>query len=175
MTQKTVMGEEEIRRALLRVAHEIVERNKGAEDLVFIGIDQGGVPLSHRLSLTIQGLEKREVPWGRLDIGPYRDDLSYLDTLPPLHPSDIPTDISAKKVILVDDVLYTGRSIRAAMDAIVDFGRPSTVQLAVLVDRGHRELPIHPDYVGKNLPTAKSEKVEVRLKEIEGWDEVVIV
>ncbi len=175
MSQKVVMGDEEIRRALLRIAHEIVERNEGAENLVFIGIDQGGVPLARRLSSIIQELEKKKVPWGRVDIGPYRDDLSYLDTLPSLHPSDIPTDISAKKVILTDDVLYTGRSIRAALDAIVDFGRPSLVQLMVLIDRGHRELPIRPDYVGKNLPTSKNERVEVRFKEIEGRDEAAII
>lgn len=175
MFEKVLMSATEMRRALTRIAHEVVERNHGCEDLVVVGVYTRGVTLAKRIAAAIKGIEGVEVPVGALDIGLYRDDLSYLELPPKLRPSDIPADIAGKRVVLVDDVLYTGRSIRAAMDALVDFGRPQYVQLAVLVDRGHRELPIRPDYVGKNLPTSRREEVEVRLKEVDGSDEVVIV
>jgi len=175
MSEKVLMTATEIRRALIRIAHEIVERNQGCEDLVVVGIYTRGVTLATRLAASIQQIEGVEVPVGALDIGLYRDDLLYLGLPPKLRPSDIPAEIAGKRVVLVDDVLYTGRSIRAAMDALVDLGRPHHIQLAVLVDRGHRELPIRADYVGKNLPTSRDEDVEVRLREIDGSDEVVIV
>jgi pyrimidine operon attenuation protein/uracil phosphoribosyltransferase len=169
------MSAEEMRRALTRIAHEIVEKNHGCQDLMVVGIYTRGVPLARRLAASIKGIEGVEVSVGALDIGLYRDDLAYLELPPKLRSSDIPANIAGKRIVLVDDVLYTGRSTRAAMDALVDFGRPQCVQLAVLVDRGHRELPIRPDYVGKNLPTSRKEEVEVRLKEVDGSDEVVIV
>lgn len=175
MFEKALMSATEMRRALTRIAHEVVERNHGCENLVVVGVYTRGVTLAKRIAAAIKGIEGVEVPVGALDIGLYRDDLPYLGLPPKLRPSDIPADIAGKRVVLVDDVLYTGRSIRAAMDALVDFGRPEYVQLAVLVDRGHRELPIRPDYVGKNLPTSRQEAVEVRLKEVDGSDEVVIV
>ena len=175
MSEKVLMTAMEIRRALIRIAHEIVERNQGCEDLVVVGIYTRGVTLATRLAASIQQIEGVEVPVGALDIGLYRDDLLYLELPPKLRPSDIPAEIAGKRVVLVDDVLYTGRSIRAAMDALVDFGRPHHIQLAVLVDRGHRELPIRADYVGKNLPTSRDEDVKVRLREVDGSDEVVIV
>ena len=175
MSDKVIMSAQEIRRALTRIAHEVVERNHGCENLVAVGIYTRGVPLATRIARLMKGIEGMEVPVGALDIGKHRDDLSYLELPPKLRPSDIPDDIAGKKVVLVDDVLYTGRSIRAAMDALIEFGRPQYVQLAVLVDRGHRELPIRADYVGKNLPTSRLESVEVRLEEVDGTDEVVIV
>jgi len=175
MFEKALMSATEMRRALTRIAHEVVERNHGCENLVVVGVYTRGVTLAKRIAAAIKGIEGVEVPVGALDIGLYRDDLPYLGLPPKLRPSDIPADIAGKRVVLVDDVLYTGRSIRAAMDALIDFGRPEYVQLAVLVDRGHRELPIRPDYVGKNLPTSRQEEVEVRLKEVDGSDEVVIV
>jgi pyrimidine operon attenuation protein / uracil phosphoribosyltransferase len=175
MSEKIVLSADEIRRALTRIAHEIVERNHGCKDLVFIGIYTRGVPSAKRIATSIREAEGVEVPVGALDIGLYRDDLSSLESPPSLHSNDIPCDIAGKRVVLVDDVLYTGRSIRAAMDALIDFGRPQSIQLAVLVDRGHRELPIRPDYVGKNLPTSKKEEIAVRLREVDGRDEVAII
>lgn len=175
MAEKIVMNEDEIRRALVRIAHEIIERNHGCSDLVFAGMVTRGAPISRRLSEIIKGFENIEIPTGTLDIGLYRDDISYHSLSRQLRRTVIPTDITAKNVVIVDDVLYTGRSIRAAMDAIMDFGRPKTIQLAVLIDRGHRELPIRADFIGKNLPTAKDEEVEVRVKEIDGIDEVAII
>lgn len=175
MAEKIIMSAEDIRRALTRIAHEVLERNRGCENLVVVGIYTRGVTLARRIALSIKDIEGVEVPVGALDIGLYRDDLSYLDLPPKLRPSDIPGDVAGRRVVLVDDVLYTGRSTRAAMDALVDLGRPQYVQLAVLIDRGHRELPIRPDYVGKNLPTSRGEEVEVRLKEVDGSDEVVIL
>jgi pyrimidine operon attenuation protein/uracil phosphoribosyltransferase len=175
MPEKVIMSGEEIRRALTRIAHEVVERNHGCKDLVFIGIYTRGVPLARRIAASVREIEGMEVPVGALDIGPYRDDLSNLESPPKLRPSDIPSDIVGKRVVLVDDVLYTGRSTRAAMDALIDFGRPQYVQLAVLVDRGHRELPIRPDYVGRNLPTSRKEEIAVRLEEVDGKDEVSII
>ncbi|MBI1885879.1 MAG: bifunctional pyr operon transcriptional regulator/uracil phosphoribosyltransferase PyrR [Chloroflexi bacterium] len=164
-----------MRRAIRRIAHEIIEGNRSLDDVVLVGMRTRGVPLAQRLSDAIFEFERQHVAVGALDIGLYRDDLSYLELKPLLHPSEIPTDIAGKSVVLVDDVLFTGRSIRAALDALIDLGRPSHIQLAVLVDRGHRELPIRPDYVGKNIPTSLTEEVQVRLEEIDGRDEVVVI
>ena len=173
-TKKQLMGPDDVRRALTRIAHEILERNSGADELVFVGIHTRGVPLAGRIGRLIRDFEKKEVPVAALDVSLYRDDVSS-GRRSLVKPTSLPVDIDGKKVILVDDVLYTGRSIRAAMDALTDFGRPRTVQLAVLMDRGHRELPIRADYVGKNIPTSHSEDVQVRLEEIDGEDEVVLV
>ncbi len=172
--KKQVMGPEDVRRALTRIAHEVLERNRGMEGLVFVGMHTRGVPLARRLSSLIHEFEKREVPVATLDIGLYRDDVPFR-ARPLIRPTSLPVAIDGKNVVLVDDVLYTGRSIRAALDALTDFGRPLLVQLAVLVDRGHRELPIRADYVGKNIPTSRKEDVQVRLKEVDGEDEVVLI
>lgn len=175
MPEKILMSAEDMQRALVRIAHEILERNKGAHDIVLVGMQTRGVPLAKRLAITIQGLEGVAVPVGSLDIGLYRDDISSLALKPIIRRTDIPVDVTNKQVILVDDVFYTGRSIRAAMDALMDLGRPKSIQLAVLVDRGHRELPIRADYVGKNIPTARSEEVKVYVKEIDNEDKVSLV
>lgn len=175
MARKTIMTAQEMRRALTRIAHEMVERNKGCDDLVIIGMLTRGVPLARKIAARIKEIEGMEVPVGELDIGLYRDDLSYRQSPPSLRPTSIPIDIDGKKLVLVDDVLYTGRSIRSAMDALIDLGRPRYIQLAVLVDRGHRELPIRADYVGKNVPTSSEEEVEVCISSIDGKDEVAIV
>ncbi len=174
MPEKVILSADEVLRAMRRIAHEIVERNRGTEGLVFVGIMSRGVPIARRLAALIKEFEDADVPIGSLDIGLYRDDLSQGPS-PQLRKTDISVSLQGKRVVLVDDVLYTGRTIRAAMDAVMDFGRPKTVQLAVLVDRGHRELPIRADYVGKNVPTAHQEEVQVRLKETDGQDQVVIV
>jgi pyrimidine operon attenuation protein/uracil phosphoribosyltransferase len=174
MPEKVVITEADIRRILTRIAHEIVEHNHGCDRLVFIGVHQRGAPLAERLAGTIRNFEEVDIPVGTLDIGLYRDDLSSIDLKPVLHRTSIPVGITGKRVVLIDDVLFTGRSVRAAMDAIIDFGRPERIQLAVLIDRGHRELPIRADYVGKNLPSSRLERVDVRLKEIDGRDEVTI-
>ena len=168
-----VMEEADVRRAVRRISHEIVERNKGAREVVVVGIRTRGVPLSLRIAETIAGIEGLEIPVGRLDITLYRDDLHTMSQ-PVVKETHLPGDIGGKNVVIVDDVLYTGRSVRAAMDAIIDFGRPATIQLAVLVDRGHRELPIRADYVGKNVPTSPGQKVNVHLREIDGEDGVYI-
>lgn len=173
MPQKLLMTSEDVGRALVRVAHEIVEKNKGAENLVIVGMWTRGVPLAHRLADTIQDFEGVRVPVGVLGINSYRDDVSSLESKPAKH-TNVPVDVNDKQVVLVDDVLYTGRSIRAAMDAVIDLGRPSAIQLAVLIDRGHRELPVRADYVGKNIPTSRAEKVEVHVKEVDGEDGVAI-
>lgn len=175
MSEKLILNQEDIHRALTRIAHEIVEKNHGCDGLVFIGMRTRGVPLAKRIAAEIKRFEEVDVPVGALDINLYRDDVLSLGWQPPVRPTVMPTDIMGKSIILVDDVLYTGRSIRAAMDALIDFGRPRSIQLAVLVDRGHRELPIRADYVGKNVPTAADEEVEVRLKETDGRDEVAII
>jgi pyrimidine operon attenuation protein/uracil phosphoribosyltransferase len=180
MPEKVLLTSREIGRALARIAHEIVEKNKGAEDVVLVGMRTRGVPLAKRIAEIIEGFEGTSTPVGTLDIGLYRDDispersaaLSARSTNQSL--TDIPTSITDRRVILVDDVLYTGRSIRAAMDALMDMGRPKSIQLAVLIDRGHRELPIRADYVGKNIPSSKDEEIQVQLEEIDGVDEVVI-
>jgi len=171
---RVVMDAQAIERALMRVTHEILERNKGTEALALIGIRSRGVYVAERLRSKIQALEGVEVPTGIIDITLYRDDLSRSRQQPTVKGTDIDFGVDEKRVVLVDDVLFTGRTIRAALDALMDFGRPRDVQLAVLVDRGHRELPIRADYVGKNLPTAVNESVDVRLTESDGCDEVVI-
>ncbi len=170
-----ILDQEAINRAVMRVAHEILEKNKGTRDLCLIGIRNRGAFLAQRLSANIAAIEKGAPLVGALDITLYRDDLTLIGAQPLVRKTEIDFDISDKNVVLVDDVLYTGRTIRAALDALIDFGRPKSIQLAVLVDRGHRELPIRADFVGKNIPTAKNETVEVRLVEVDGADEVVIV
>jgi pyrimidine operon attenuation protein/uracil phosphoribosyltransferase len=170
-----VLDKEAISRALVRIAHEILEKNKGTQALCLVGIRTRGVYLAARLAECIKNIENQEVGVGSLDITLYRDDLTLISAQPVVHKTEIGSDITDKNVVLVDDVLYSGRTIRAALDALIDLGRPKSIQLAVLIDRGHRELPIRPDYVGKNIPTAKNEMVEVRLVESDGKDEVVIV
>ncbi|MBM6618524.1 bifunctional pyr operon transcriptional regulator/uracil phosphoribosyltransferase PyrR [Bacillus suaedaesalsae] len=177
MTQKAILLDEQaIRRALTRIAHEIIERNKGIENCVIVGIKTRGIPLAKRLAERIEQIEGNAVAVGEVDITLYRDDLTKKteDNEPLVRGSNVPVDITNQKVILVDDVLFTGRTVRAAMDAIMDIGRPATIQLAVLVDRGHRELPIRADYVGKNIPTSSSEKIEVELIENDGVEQVTI-
>jgi len=175
MNSSVVLSADDIRRAVRRIAHEIVERNRGLKDVVLVGMRTRGVPLAQRLANAMQEFEGETVPVGALDIGLYRDDIPYLELRPRIQPTDLPTDIASKRVVLVDDVLYTGRSIRAALDALIDFGRPASIQLAVLVDRGHRELPIRADYVGKNIPTSLAEEVQVLLEETDGRDEVIVM
>ncbi|GAA5334664.1 MULTISPECIES: bifunctional pyr operon transcriptional regulator/uracil phosphoribosyltransferase PyrR [Thermus] len=167
-----LMNAEEMRRALYRIAHEIVEANKGVEGLVLIGIHTRGIPLAERIARYILGFEGKEVPVGTLDITLYRDDLTEIGVRPKVRETRIPFDLTGKAVVLVDDVLYTGRTARAALDALMDLGRPKRIYLAVLVDRGHRELPIRADFVGKNVPTAKSEVVKVKVQEVDGEDRV---
>ena len=171
----TVMDEKSMKQALRRISHEIIERNKGIDDVVLVGIRRRGVPLASRLQAYLNEIEGTSIPLGILDITLYRDDLAERQDQPEVHTTDVPFDLNKKQVIVVDDVLYTGRTIRAAMDALIDLGRPATIQLAVLVDRGHRELPIRADYVGKNVPTSSSELVQVRLKEVDGEDMVAIL
>jgi pyrimidine operon attenuation protein/uracil phosphoribosyltransferase len=168
------MDDAEIRRALTRIAHEILERNKGAAGLALVGIAARGDDLARRLATEIERIEGSAVPVGALDITFYRDDIGMRAEAPEVHETRIGFDITGRTVVLVDDVLFTGRTIRSAMDALVDFGRPTAVQLAVLVDRGHRELPIRADFVGKNVPTRKDEDVRVCLVEVDGRDEVAV-
>jgi pyrimidine operon attenuation protein/uracil phosphoribosyltransferase len=175
MSETVIMSSEDMRRAIMRIAHEVVENNRGCQDLVFVGMQTRGVPLAERIASGIAEFEGETVPVGALDIGLYRDDLPDVGTTIQIKPSDIPTNIAGKRVVLVDDVLYTGRSIRAALDALIDYGRPERIQLAVLLDRGHRELPIRADYVGKNIPTSRRDDVQVRLLETDDSDEVVII
>jgi pyrimidine operon attenuation protein / uracil phosphoribosyltransferase len=163
-----------LRRIVTRIAHEIVERNKGVDDLVLVGIRRRGVPLAQRIAEKIAEFEGKPPVLGSLDITLYRDDLSTIGHQPVVGSTDIPVDINGKIVVLVDDVLYTGRTVRAAMDALIDFGRPRAIQLAVVIDRGHRELPIRADFVGKNVPTSKKEVIGVKLKDLDGADSVVI-
>ncbi|HEY8489625.1 MAG TPA: bifunctional pyr operon transcriptional regulator/uracil phosphoribosyltransferase PyrR [Dehalococcoidia bacterium] len=174
MSRKTVLSAEDIRRAVVRIAHEIVERNRGADGLVLIGMRTRGVPLAERIAAAIAGFEGVEVPVGAIDIGLHRDDIAIRGVR--LQSSSIPDPgVTGRRVVLVDDVLYTGRSVRAALDALIDYGRPERIQLAVLVDRGHRELPIRADFVGKNIPTSRDEEVQVHLQETDGRDEVCLV
>ncbi len=170
---KVILNSEEIERALSRIAHQIVELNKGTKDLCLIGIQRGGVYLAKKIAEKIESFEGVKVPVGALDISLYRDDLSRRKTVPAVRKTDIPFDITDKIIILVDDVLYTGRSIRAALDALMDMGRPGEIQLAVLIDRGHRELPICAQYVGRVVPTSRDENVEVSFAE--GEEKVVIL
>lgn len=173
--QKTeIMDESAIFRALTRISHEIIEKNKGVENLVLIGIQRRGVPLARRIAAKIKEVENTEIPVGILDITLYRDDLSLLNEHPVINGTEINFDIANKKIVLVDDVIYTGRTVRAAIDALMDINRPKMIQLAVLIDRGHRELPIRPDYVGKNVPTSRSEIVHVNVKGIDNENSVTI-
>jgi pyrimidine operon attenuation protein/uracil phosphoribosyltransferase len=170
MAAKTVMTAEDMRRSLARMAHEIIERNKSLDNIVLVGMRTRGVPLARRLAAFIESFEKRPVPVGELDFSLYRDDLDQRQ--PVVKGTDMPGSIDGKTVVLVDDVMFTGRSTRAAMDALIDLGRPDVIQLAVLIDRGHRELPIRADYVGKNIPSSRDEDVQVRLTETDGEDAV---
>lgn len=170
-----LMDADDIRRAIIRIAHEVIERNQGVGDLAVVGIRTRGVPLARRLADAIRSIESSPVPVGILDITLYRDDLTTIGVHPVVHKTEIPFDISDKIVVLVDDVIYTGRTVRAALDAVIDMGRPRAIQLAILVDRGHRELPIRPDFIGKNVPTAKREVISVRLQESDGEERVVIL
>jgi pyrimidine operon attenuation protein/uracil phosphoribosyltransferase len=171
-----VMDADRIGRTLTRIAHEILERNREIEELALVGIRSRGVPLARRLAAIIRGINQHDVPTGALDITLYRDDLMRhaVGAQPVIKRTEIPFSIDDRRILLVDDVLYTGRTIRAALDALIEFGRPRSIRLVVLVDRGHRELPIKADYVGKNLPTSPAQSVQVRLTEIDGRDEVEI-
>ncbi len=172
---KELINKKDVSRILSRIAHELIEKNKGTENLCLVGIHRGGVYLAKRIALKIKSIENVDIPVGSLDISLYRDDIGLRKEHPIVRKTDIPFDIADKKVVLVDDVLFTGRSIRAAMDALMDIGRPAQIQLAVLVDRGHRELPIRADYVGKNIPTSMTENIEVQLEEEGLLDSVVLV
>ncbi|MDK2929961.1 MAG: pyrimidine operon attenuation protein / uracil phosphoribosyltransferase [Bacillota bacterium] len=169
-----IMDADGMRRAIVRIAHEILEKNRGTANLALVGIRTRGFPLAERLAEAIGQIERKRLPVGVLDITLYRDDLSTIDVQPQVRKTEIPFDVTRKDIVLVDDVIFTGRTVRAALDAIMDLGRPSRIQLAVLVDRGHREVPIRPDYVGKNVPTSRREIISVRLREVDGKDEVVI-
>jgi len=170
----TVMDADAMRRAITRIAHEVLERNKGTEALALIGIRSRGVHIADRIAAAVQAIEGVEVPRGIVDITLYRDDLSRGDQTPQVRGTEILFGVEGRKIVLIDDVLYTGRTIRAAMDALMDFGRPENIQLAVMIDRGHRELPIRADYVGKNLPTSRHQQVQVRIVEMDGVDDVVL-
>lgn len=169
-----IMDEKAMGRAITRIAHEIIEKNKGVKDVVLIGIQRRGVPLAEKIAAKIKEVEDVKVPVGILDITLYRDDLSLLSEHPVINGTDIDFSITGKKIVLVDDVLYTGRTVRAAIDAIMDLGRAKMVQLAILIDRGHRELPIRADFIGKNVPTSKNEVVHVKVDKFDGVNEVVI-
>ena len=172
---KELMDSKEVKRALIRVAHEIIERNKGIDNICLVGIQQGGVLLARRIASIVESIEDRSLDVGILDISFYRDDINQTLKQPVVKETDIPCSIDDKTVVLVDDVLFTGRSIRAAMDALIDFGRPAQIQLAVLIDRGHRQLPIRPDYVGKNIPTSFNERIEVEFEEDKKQDRVTLI
>ncbi len=174
VSKAEIMDESGITRAIMRISHEIIEKNKGIENLVLIGIQRRGVPLARRIARTIKEIEGVSVPVGILDITFYRDDLSMLSEHPIVNGTEINFTVNGKRVILADDVIFTGRTARAAIDAVMDIGRPQIIQLAILIDRGHRELPIRADYVGKNVPTSRNEIVHVKLKEIDNTDAVVI-
>ncbi|MFI5258239.1 MAG: bifunctional pyr operon transcriptional regulator/uracil phosphoribosyltransferase PyrR [Candidatus Limnocylindrales bacterium] len=174
MTDRQIMTGDEIRRAIVRISHEIVEKQAGTQDLTLVGIQRRGVPLAVRLADAVEEHEGVRPPVGALDITFYRDDLSLVAQQPIVKGTDLPFDLNGMTIVLVDDVLYTGRTIRAAMDALIDFGRPRAIRLAVLIDRGHRELPIRADHVGKNVPTSREEIVKVHVTEVDGSDEVSI-
>ena len=169
-----IMDKDSLNRSLTRIAHEIIEKNKGIEDLLLFGIRRRGIPMAERIAEKIEKIEGKKVPVGILDITLYRDDLTTLADQPVVGKTEVPCSLQGKTIVLVDDVLYTGRTVRAALDAIIDIGRPKSIQLAVLIDRGHRELPIRADYVGKNIPTSKREQILVRMVEIDEIDEVMI-
>jgi len=171
---KELLDKKDIERSITRMAHEITEKNKGVKSLCLVGIQRGGVHIAKRLAAKLAEIEDKKIPVGSLDIALYRDDINVRKDQPVVRRTDMPCEINNKRVVLVDDVLFTGRSIRAAMDAIMDFGRPSVIQLAVLVDRGHRELPIKADFVGKNMPTSLSETVKVQLEE-DGLEDMVVL
>jgi len=173
-SRSTIMDSDQIRRAIKRISHEITERNRGLNDVVVVGIRRRGVFLAERIAKYLERIEDAPVPVGALDITLYRDDFQVASSAPVVGITEINADINEKIIILVDDVLYTGRTVRAALDELIDFGRPKQIQLAVLVDRGHREFPIKADYVGKNVPTAENELVEVRLSELDEQDEVIL-
>jgi pyrimidine operon attenuation protein/uracil phosphoribosyltransferase len=175
MTEKIIMTQEDMKRTLARIAHEVIERHKSLENIVIIGMHTRGVPLAKRLATNIEIFAGITIPVGTLDILPYRDDVQPHDHHSPSDRTEIPFSIIGKSVLIIDDVLYTGRSTRAAMDAVIDFGRPKSIQLVVLIDRGHRELPIRADYVGKNVPSGSDEEIAVRLTETDGMDEVSII
>ena len=175
MTKKVIMNEADIKRTLARISHEIAERNKSTKNIILVGMRTRGVPLANRLARNIEAFEEIKIPVGILDFSLYRDDISSQDIPLVIKSTDIPSSVDGKVIILVDDVLYTGRSARAALDAIIDLGRPLSIQLAVLVDRGHRELPIRADFVGKNIPSSRDEEIQVRLSETDGIDEVAII
>ncbi len=174
MTARQIMTADDLRRAVVRISHEIIEKHGGTERLALVGIQRRGVPLARRIVDAIEAHEGVRLPVGKLDITFYRDDLSMVAHQPIVKGTDLPFDVNHVTVVIVDDVLFTGRTVRAAMDALMDFGRPSAIRLAVLVDRGHRELPIRADHVGKNVPTASDEVVHVHVTEVDGTDEVVI-
>lgn len=173
--EKQILSADDIRRAVTRIAHEIAERNEGVSNIVLVGIRRRGVPLAQRIAATLADFEGVQVPVGILDITLYRDDLALRGPTPIVHSTNIPVDINQRVVVLVDDVLYTGRTVRAALDAIIDLGRPERIQFAALVDRGHRELPIRADFVGKNVPTSSDERIETRLHEIDGGEDGVFI
>ncbi len=175
MQAKEVVDQVTMKRALTRITYEIIERNQSIEEIVLVGIKTRGIYIAARIAERLKQLENIEVPVGELDITLYRDDKKEIAQEPELHSSDLPVSLEGKEVILIDDVLYTGRTIRAAMDAVMDFGRPRKISLAVLVDRGHRELPIRADYVGKNIPTAKKEEILVEMQELDGQDRIMIL
>jgi pyrimidine operon attenuation protein/uracil phosphoribosyltransferase len=175
MTKKIILTEADIKRTLARISHEIIEHNKSTKNIILVGMRTRGVPLANRLASDIESFEGIKIQVGILDFSLYRDDISSHDIPLVIKSTDIPSSVDGKVIVLVDDVLYTGRSARAALDAIIDLGRPLSIQLAVLVDRGHRELPIRADYVGKNIPSSKDEEIQVRLTETDGLDEVAII
>ena len=170
-----VLDGDGIKRALQRMSHEIIEKNQGVKNLAVIGIRSRGAYLGERIAANLEKIEGQKVPVGAIDITLYRDDLTEVAEQPVVRATDIDFDITGKKIVLVDDVLFSGRTVRCALDELIDFGRPANIQLAVLIDRGHREFPIRPDYVGKNIPTGKEESVEVRIKETDDVEEVVVL
>ena len=174
VAEREILSADEIRRALVRIAHEIVEKHNGTDGLALVGVQRRGVPLADRIAASIFDHERVTVPVGAVDITFYRDDLSMVAHQPVVKGTDLPFDLTGLTIVLVDDVLYTGRTVRAGMDALMDFGRPRAIRLAVLVDRGHRELPIRADHVGKNVPTSREEVIRVHLREVDGLDDVVI-
>ena len=175
MSEKQLLSSDEIRRAVVRISHEIAERNEGVRNVVLVGVRRRGVPLAQRIAAALLDAEGIQVPVGSLDITLYRDDLALRGPAPVVHGTSLPVDVTGRVIVLVDDVLYTGRTVRAALDALSDFGRPERIQLAVLVDRGHRELPIRADFVGKNVPTAREERIETRLSEIDQSEDGVFI